>query len=198
MKETEAWGLGMQILPMHRHRQVSKGPVWIIVLVCLVSLFVICGYLYPPENSSTCYVFSTRGCKSFTEWLPSYSKRELTDEELASQVIVEEFLRTPPQPTENSKIAFMFMTPGSLPFEMLWDKFFSVRFFFILFLLYIESPFHALISTLLVASITNCCSMKLLYCFCYSNIAFYVGEPPSCILERISHFNWYGFQYKML
>lgn len=129
MKETEAWGLGMQILPMHRHRQVSKGPVWIIVLVCLVSLFVICGYLYPPENSSTCYVFSTRGCKSFTEWLPSYSKRELTDEELASQAIVEEFLRTPPQPTENSKIAFVFMTPGSLPFEMLWDKFFSVRFF---------------------------------------------------------------------
>ena len=127
MKATEDWGLSMQILPMQR-RNVSKRPVWIIVLVCLVSFFVICGYIYPPENSSACYVFSPRGCKAFTEWLP-YSKRELTDEELASQVIIEEFLRTPPQPTENPKIAFMFLTPGSLPFEMLWDKFFSVRFF---------------------------------------------------------------------
>lgn len=125
MKATDAWGISMQILPMHRHRQVSRRPVWIIVLVSLVSFFVICGYVYPPENSSACYVFSPRGCKTFTDWLPSYSRRELTDEELASQVVVEEFLRTPLQPTENPKIAFMFLTPGLLPFEMLWDKFFS-------------------------------------------------------------------------
>lgn len=125
MKETEAWGISMKLVSMQRHRHVSRRPVWIIVLVCLVSFFVICGYVYPPENSSACYVFSPRGCKAFTEWLPSYARRELTDEELASQVLVQEFLRTPPLPTENPKIAFMFLTPGSLPFEKLWDVFFS-------------------------------------------------------------------------
>lgn len=132
MKATEAWGLSMHILPMHRHRHVSRRPVWIIVLVCLVSLFVIFGYVYPPENPSACYVFSPRGCKGFADWLPSYTRRELTDEELASHVLVQEFLRNPSQQTENPKIAFMFLTPGSLPFEKLWDVFFSVSFFFIL------------------------------------------------------------------
>lgn len=125
MKATEAWGLSMQILPMQRHRHASRRPLWIIVLLCLVSLFVICGYVYPPENSTACYVFSPRGCKAFTEWLPSSAKRELSDEELASQVLIEEFLKTPPRPTANPKIAFMFLTPGSLPFERLWDLFFS-------------------------------------------------------------------------
>lgn len=135
----------MQILPMQRHRHASRRPLWIIVLLCLVSLFVICGYVYPPENSTACYVFSPRGCKAFTEWLPSSAKRELSDEELASQVLIEEFLKTPPRPTANPKIAFMFLTPGSLPFERLWDLFFSVRVFFILLL--IDNLFHALLST---------------------------------------------------
>ncbi|KAH9623859.1 hypothetical protein KSS87_006445 [Heliosperma pusillum] len=71
---------------MHqRQRQASKRPMWILVLLCLVSFFLICGYVYPPQNSSACYVFSSSGCKAFSDWLPPSPKRELTDEELASQ-----------------------------------------------------------------------------------------------------------------
>jgi len=116
----------MQFLPVHRHRPASKGPVWIIVLLCLVSFFLICGYVYPPHNASACYVFSSRGCKALTDWLPPTSRREYTDEEMASQAVIEEILRTPLPPTKSPKIAFMFLTPGKLPFETLWDKFFDV------------------------------------------------------------------------
>ncbi|XP_062210001.1 glycosyltransferase BC10-like isoform X3 [Phragmites australis] len=40
------------------------------------------------------------------DWLPAEHARELTEE-------------------GRSKIAFMFLTPGTLPFERLWDKFFE-------------------------------------------------------------------------
>lgn len=125
MKPSDAWRLSMQFLPVHRHRPASKRPVWIIVLVCLVTFFLICGYVYPPHNASACYVFSSRGCKALTDWLPPTSRREYTDEEMASQAVIEEILRTPLPPTKTPKIAFMFLTPGKLPFEMLWDKFFD-------------------------------------------------------------------------
>lgn len=125
MKPSDAWRLSMQFLPVHRHRPASKRPVWIIVLICLVSFFLICGYVYPPHNASACYVFSSRGCKALTDWLPPTSRREYTDEEMASQAVIEEILRTPLPPTKTPKIAFMFLTPGKLPFEKLWDKFFD-------------------------------------------------------------------------
>uniref|UniRef100_A0A2N9IP17 Uncharacterized protein n=1 Tax=Fagus sylvatica TaxID=28930 RepID=A0A2N9IP17_FAGSY len=116
----------MQILPGTRHRPPIKRPMWIIVLILLVTVFLICAYMYPPQSSAACHVFSSRGCRSISDWLPPAPAREFTDEELASHVVIRDILNTPPVQSPNSKIAFMFLSPGSLPFEKLWDKFFQV------------------------------------------------------------------------
>ncbi|KAA3471603.1 RNA polymerase sigma factor for flagellar operon [Gossypium australe] len=127
MKVAKEWRLGSmgdtKILPGSRHRSPSKRPIWIILMVSFVSLFLVCAYIYPPNSDVACYVFSSRGCKVFTDWLPP-PKRELTDEEIISRVVVRDILDTPPVELKNPKIAFMFLTPGSLPFEKLWDMFF--------------------------------------------------------------------------
>lgn len=132
MKAAQAWRLGMgdmQILPGSRHRPPMKRPMWIIVLVSMVSVFLICAYVYPAHSGAACYIFSPRGCKAIiSDWLPPAPMREYTDEEIAAHVVIKEILNAPPMQSENPKIAFMFLTPHSLPFEKLWDKFFHVRF----------------------------------------------------------------------
>ncbi|PSR85261.1 Mediator of RNA polymerase II transcription subunit like, partial [Actinidia chinensis var. chinensis] len=127
MKTAQTWRFSMkemQILPAPRHRGQLKKPTWIIVLVSLVSLFLICAYIYPPHNSAACYVFSSNGCKGFSHWLPPAPVREFTDDEIASRVVIRDILSAPPLESKNPKIAFLFLTPGALPFEKLWDKFF--------------------------------------------------------------------------
>ncbi|XP_052199440.1 glycosyltransferase BC10-like [Diospyros lotus] len=127
MKIAQGWHLNMkdmQVLPVHRHRPHLKKPTWIIVLVTLVSVFLICAYIYPPQNSAGCYLFSSNGCKGFSGWLPPAPAREFTDAEIASHVVIKDILSRQQFETESPKIAFLFLTPGSLPFEMLWDKFF--------------------------------------------------------------------------
>ncbi|KAA8535775.1 hypothetical protein F0562_030791 [Nyssa sinensis] len=127
MKTAQVWRLGMKDmhnLPGPRQRANLKRPTWIIVLVSLVILFLICAYVYPPHNSSACYMFSSNGCKAFSNWLPPAPAREYTDEEIASRVVIRDILNTPPIQLKNPKIAFMFLIPGSLPFEKLWDKYF--------------------------------------------------------------------------
>ncbi|TYI79165.1 hypothetical protein E1A91_D05G003200v1 [Gossypium mustelinum] len=117
-------GGDMQMLPGSSHRHALKRPVWIIFLVSLVSLFLACSYIYPPHGDAACYVFSSKGCKAVTDRpLPSPA-RELTDEEFASKVVFRDILHIPRIQPKYSKIAFMFLTPSSLPFEKLWDRFF--------------------------------------------------------------------------
>lgn len=131
MKSAQAWRLGMkdtQILPAPRQRSHLKKPTWIIVLVSLVSMFLVCAYVYPPQNSAACYVFSSHGCKVISNWLPPAPARGLTDDEIASRVVIKDVLNTPRIVSRNPKIAFLFLTPGALPFEKLWDKFFQVYF----------------------------------------------------------------------
>ncbi|XP_027329875.1 glycosyltransferase BC10-like [Abrus precatorius] len=128
MKTAKVWRLGMgdmQILSGPRHRPHMKKPMWIIILVLFVCVFLICAYIYPPQSRSACYVFSSRGCKGFVNWLPPIPAREYTDEEIASRVVIKDILNSPPIVSKSSKIAFMFLSPGSLPFEKLWDKFFQ-------------------------------------------------------------------------
>ncbi|KAI9123073.1 hypothetical protein K1719_005962 [Acacia pycnantha] len=99
MKTAKVWRLGMngmQKFSDSRHRPPLKRPLWIIVLV----LFVFADWLPPPE-------------------------REYTDEEIASRAVVHDILNAPHVLPKNPKIAFMFLTPGSLPFEKLWDRFFQ-------------------------------------------------------------------------
>ena len=131
MKTTQAFCHSeMQIFPGPRYRTHMKQPLWIIILVSFIIVFLICAYMYPPQTSDACYIFSSRGCKVITDWLPPAPARELTDEEVASHVFIREILNSPIVPSKTPKLAFMFLTPGSLPFEKLWDKFFNVSFCF--------------------------------------------------------------------
>ncbi|KAI8017363.1 Glycosyltransferase BC10 [Camellia lanceoleosa] len=127
MKTAQAWRLRMKdthILPVPRHRAHLKKPTWIIVLVSLVCVLLICSYIYPPHNSAACYVFSSNGCNRFSQWMPPPPSREFTDDEIASRVVIRDILNMPPVQSKNPKIAFVYLTPGSLPFDRLWDKFF--------------------------------------------------------------------------
>ncbi|KAL3830126.1 hypothetical protein ACJIZ3_018928 [Penstemon smallii] len=128
MKTHQAWRLGMkdmQVLPAPRQRGQLKKPTWIIVLISLISLFLVCAYVYPPHNSAACYVFSSNSCEVIQSWLPPAPARELTDNEIASRVVIRDVLNMPPTLSLSPKIAFLFLTPGALPFEKLWDKFFQ-------------------------------------------------------------------------
>ncbi|KAK8343220.1 hypothetical protein V6Z12_A07G000800 [Gossypium hirsutum] len=126
MKATRAWQRRIKdILLMSGSRQRSrlKRPVWIIVLVTFVIIFLITAFLYPPTTSAACYIFSSRDCTLFNK--PSiFTARELSDEETRSHVVFREILNTPPIQSKNPKIAFLFLTSGTLHFEPLWDKFF--------------------------------------------------------------------------
>ncbi|KAJ8616943.1 hypothetical protein MRB53_013129 [Persea americana] len=63
-------------------------------------------------------------CISFKQWLPPSPARVYTDDEIAARVVIRDILNGHPIQSKNPKIAFMFLTPGSLPFEKLWEKFF--------------------------------------------------------------------------
>ncbi|PPR98719.1 hypothetical protein GOBAR_AA21947 [Gossypium barbadense] len=83
MKVAKEWRLGSmgdtKILPGSRHRSPLKRPIWIILMVSFVSLFLVCAYIYPPNSDVACYVFSSRGCKVLTDWLPPPRKYCLLD-----------------------------------------------------------------------------------------------------------------------
>ncbi|KZV49009.1 hypothetical protein F511_09605 [Dorcoceras hygrometricum] len=115
----------MEIFPSPRQHGRLKKPTWIIILVSLVSLFLVCTYVYPPYSSSACYVFSSNGCKALQSWLPPLPAIELTDEEIASRVVIRDILNMAFNTSTSPKVAFLFLTPGALPFEKLWDKFFQ-------------------------------------------------------------------------
>ncbi|XP_074276418.1 glycosyltransferase BC10-like [Silene latifolia] len=127
MKTARAWQFCLRdLLTMSgpRQRPHIKRPVWIIVLVCMVCFFLIAAYIYPLGSSATCSFFSTRGCGIYAEEELTHF-RELTDDEVYSRVVIREILKAPLVESKNPKIAFLFLTPGSLPFELLWDKFFQ-------------------------------------------------------------------------
>ncbi|XP_019058143.1 PREDICTED: uncharacterized protein LOC104814660 isoform X2 [Tarenaya hassleriana] len=130
MRPMKGWRLGslgdMQSLNGARYRSShGRRPIWIIAAVSLVSMFFIFGYMYPHHSKAACHMMiSSRGCKALADWLPP-SPRQYSDEEIASRVVIREILDSPPVKGKTSKIAFMFLTPGSLPLEMLWDRFFQ-------------------------------------------------------------------------
>lgn len=89
-------------------------------------IFLITAYVYPPTSSAACYIFSSKDCTLYNQ-PPTFPTRELTDDETISHVVIKEILKNPPPVSKNPKIAFLFLTPGTLPFETLWAKFFHVR-----------------------------------------------------------------------
>ncbi|CAN8229990.1 unnamed protein product [Cochlearia groenlandica] len=128
MKAAKRWSLNnlrdMASLPVSRHRAPARRRVWIIMVVSLMSMFLLIAYMYPHHSKAACYMISSRGCKALSDWLPP-SLREYTDDEIAARVVIREILSSPPVIRKSSKIAFMFLTPGTLPFERLWDRFFQ-------------------------------------------------------------------------
>ncbi|KAJ7958667.1 Core-2/I-branching beta-1,6-N-acetylglucosaminyltransferase family protein [Quillaja saponaria] len=106
-----------------RKRPDLKRPTWIIVFLSLVSIFLMGAYVYPSRSSAACYFFYSRSC--YEHHVPaSVFTRELTDGETAFQLVVKQILKTPHQ-SKNPKIAFLFLTQSSLPFEKLWHMFFQ-------------------------------------------------------------------------
>ncbi|KAI7746600.1 hypothetical protein M8C21_010204 [Ambrosia artemisiifolia] len=108
---------------MHRRSRLKK-PTWIISLVSLVCVFLVVAYIYPPQDSTACYIFSSSSCRMISRWRPP-PERELSEEETTARVVIKNLLNTPSIQTKNPKIAFMFLSPGSLAFERLWDRFFQ-------------------------------------------------------------------------
>ncbi|KAG0491309.1 hypothetical protein HPP92_004707 [Vanilla planifolia] len=109
-------------MPLSHPRPTARRPLWIIFLVCLVCFLLIMAYA---QRYSTCYFFASSVCGPFKDWLPPLNSRVLTDEEIAARVVFRDILAVPPVKLKNPKVAFMFLTPGSLPFEKLWEKFFK-------------------------------------------------------------------------
>ncbi|XP_039051425.1 glycosyltransferase BC10-like isoform X3 [Hibiscus syriacus] len=120
-----AWKQSVKNMPVMsglRRRPHLKRPLWIIILVTFVIMFLITAYVFPLSSSTACYIFSSGDCSVYHQ--PPFRSRELSDEEIMSQVVIREILNAPPTQSKNSKIAFLYLTPGTLPFEPLWDKFF--------------------------------------------------------------------------
>ncbi|KAJ0250859.1 Core-2/I-branching beta-1,6-N-acetylglucosaminyltransferase family protein [Hirschfeldia incana] len=133
MKAAKRWSLGnlrdmASSLPGPRHRGGApsrrRARVWIIMAMLLITFFAVFAYMYPHHSKRACYMISSRGCKALADWLPP-SMREYSDDEIAARVVISEILSNPPVIRKDSKIAFMFLTPGALPFERLWDRFFQ-------------------------------------------------------------------------
>ncbi|XP_066352697.1 glycosyltransferase BC10-like isoform X2 [Miscanthus floridulus] len=119
MKWYQVWKLGfgdMKGVTVPRTRASPRRRIWISVVVIFVAITVLWAYLYPPQD----YTYPVR------DWFPSEPTRELTDAETAARVVFRQILSTPPFISRNPKIAFMFLTPGKLPFEKLWELFFKV------------------------------------------------------------------------
>ncbi|XP_039004717.1 glycosyltransferase BC10-like isoform X2 [Hibiscus syriacus] len=120
-----AWKQSVKNMPVMsglRKRPHLKRPLWIILLVIFVIIFLITAYVFPLSSSTACYIFSSGDCSVYYQ--PSFRSRELSDEEIMSQVVIREILNAPHTQSNNSKIAFLYLTPGTLPFEPLWDIFF--------------------------------------------------------------------------
>ncbi|XP_009137561.1 glycosyltransferase BC10 [Brassica rapa] len=99
-----------------RHHTSLKKPLWLVLSVSVFSMLLICTRMSPRHSNNS--------SKALSSWLPVHVRKH-TDEEVAARAVVRDILKTPPVVTENSKIAFLFLTPGTLPFEKLWDEFFT-------------------------------------------------------------------------
>ncbi|KQJ84453.1 uncharacterized protein LOC100845873 [Brachypodium distachyon] len=108
----------MKAVPPTRPRTSPPIPrVWVLAVAGFIFIALGYAYLHPPQHYTS----------PMRVWLPAEPDRELTDEERASRVVFRQILTAPPLMSRRSKpkIAFMFLTPGTLPFEKLWEKFFE-------------------------------------------------------------------------
>lgn len=117
-----------KLLQGPRHRTSLKKPLCVVLTVSVISMLLICTHMFPRHGKrSSCHVLSSaRGCEDALSALLPAHIRKLTIKERASRAVVRDILRTPSFITQNFKIAFLFLTHGTLPFELFWDEFFKV------------------------------------------------------------------------
>lgn len=106
-----------------RNRSSARRPLWIVILIAFVCAVGIGAYLYTPQHYTPCYLVSSNSCSSRP---PPEPARVYTDDEIAARIVIRDIILAQPVQSKNPKIAFMFLTPSSLPFEKLWEKFFMV------------------------------------------------------------------------
>ncbi|KAH9805776.1 Core-2/I-branching beta-16-N-acetylglucosaminyltransferase family protein [Citrus sinensis] len=82
---------------------------------------LVSSFFHAQKYNSGCYIFFTSsGCRSaFSEAAAPVILRE--NKQMAYRLVIKE--TSNPAQSKNPKIASMFLTQGSLPFELLWDKF---------------------------------------------------------------------------
>lgn len=123
MKTPKGWRLrvgDIRIMSASRHKPSSKWSLWIAILVSWLCVLLIVAYVYPSGRYA-----AFGGHNPFNQ--PAFGGQLIADDELTSHVVIRDIPKTPPLQSKNPKIAFMFLTVGSLPLEKLWEKFFIVR-----------------------------------------------------------------------
>ncbi|XP_057838481.2 glycosyltransferase BC10 isoform X1 [Cryptomeria japonica] len=112
-----------------RNRLASRRPLWVVALIILVCLSILGAYIYPPTllKVKVCPAFCGGGRfegLSRTPPSPPPPPRIFSDHEIAARTVAADILKMPSNSINVPKIAFMFLTPGPLPFERLWEEFF--------------------------------------------------------------------------
>ncbi|CAI0438776.1 unnamed protein product [Linum tenue] len=134
MKTSRSWWMGTRdylITPAtsRQRAHVKRTPRWILLFVSLAAIFLVSAYyLYQPRttvSAAPCSVFDQGGCTTTYDGDRVVPAKVFTDEETSAHVVIREILNTPPPLSRSPKVAFMFLTPSSLPFEMLWERFFQ-------------------------------------------------------------------------
>ncbi|KAH9306684.1 hypothetical protein KI387_011088, partial [Taxus chinensis] len=126
MKAQEQQKKGMVGTP--RSRAGARRPLWVGALVGMVCLSILGAYIYSPT------LLKVKVCPAFCGGGPVPLLRPppppppptiMSDREMAARIVAQDILKMPLNLTKMRKIAFMFLTPGPLPFDMLWEEFFK-------------------------------------------------------------------------
>lgn len=112
-----------------RIRFSARRPLWVVALIIMVCLSILGAYIYPPTllKVKVCPAFCGGGrfeALSRTPPSPAPPPRIFSEAEIATRVVAADILRMPSNSIMMPKIAFLFLTPGPLPFERLWEEFF--------------------------------------------------------------------------
>lgn len=98
----------------------------VLSLVALSMLGISIAYLYTPHRITPCGLVGDLCVKSSYP-PPPPPLRTFSDEEVASRAVAKDILSQRRMYQGGTpKIAFMFLTPGPLPFEFIWEAFFKV------------------------------------------------------------------------
>ncbi|KAH9314633.1 hypothetical protein KI387_023260, partial [Taxus chinensis] len=128
MKAQEQQKKGMVGTP--RSRAGARRPLWVGALVGMVCLSILGAYIYSPTflKVKVCPAFCGGGPVPLLRPPPPPPPPTImSDREMAARIVAQDILKMPLNLTKMRKIAFMFLTPGPLPFDMLWEEFFKVR-----------------------------------------------------------------------